>query len=39
VVCRGGPAQVGHEFVEMVNQSWSKAEIDMLRKAAQSAPL
>jgi hypothetical protein len=39
VVCRGGPAQVGHEFAEMVNQSWSKAEIDTLRKAAQSALL
>jgi len=26
-------------FVEMVSQSWSKVEIDLLKKAAQSALL
>jgi hypothetical protein len=39
VVCRGGPTLVCHVFTEMVAQSWSKAEIDILTKAARAALL
>jgi len=38
-MCSGGPAQVCQVFVEMVSQSWSKVELDLLKKAAQSALL
>ncbi len=38
-VCRMGPAQLCLEFVEMVSQSWSPAEVDILKKAARSALL
>ena len=38
-VCGVGPAHVCQVFLEMVSQSWSKAEIQMLKKAAQSALL
>jgi hypothetical protein len=38
-VCRMGPAKLCLEFVEMVSQSWSPAEVDILKKAARSALL
>jgi hypothetical protein len=38
-VCRMGSAQLCLEFIEMVSQSWSPAEVDILKKAARSALL
>jgi hypothetical protein len=38
-VCCSGPAQVCQLFLEMVTHSWSKLELEILRKAAQSALL
>jgi hypothetical protein len=38
-VCRMGPAQLCLAFVEMVGQSWSPAQVDILKKAARSALL
>lgn len=38
-VCCGGSALICHVFAEMVGLSWSKVEIDILQKAAQSALL
>jgi hypothetical protein len=38
-VCRIGPAQLCLEFIEMVNRSWSPAEVGLLKKAARSALL
>ena len=38
-VCRMGAAQLCLEFIELVSQSWSPAEVDILKKAARSALL
>jgi hypothetical protein len=39
LVCSSRPAQLLPEFLELVRQSWSPAEIDTLGKAARSALL
>jgi hypothetical protein len=39
VVCSSRAALICHEFAELVCQSWSAVEIDMLKKAARSALL
>jgi hypothetical protein len=37
--CSLGPAQLCLEFIAMVSQSWSLAEVDLLKKAGRSALL
>jgi hypothetical protein len=39
LVCFSKPAHLLQEFLELVRQSWSPAQIDMLSKAARSALL